>query len=318
MNSYYEGNPLLFNDEESENSFLSNEDFNKECEKIFKYEDNNSNILDNIPFNQVDCICGEKLKFEENQSKIETQNSTNNENNNNIIKIIKEKNKPGRKTEKTSKKKKTHGRTERGNIYSKIKNYFINKVIIKHLNKKIKDYFGNQKTKFRKIKYKNNNIRNKNDNRNLLCKKLKYFLIENKISKKFKKKNRNQNKKTIEILENKKNLNYEFEENFLNLLIDKKEPNIYECLEMTIETFYKEIFLKEYLDKFINENVEKEKKKEKEKEKEKDNDVDYIQKLKEETKNFIEYYNDDENEKNNYLSKKRKSKSIFKITYDKK
>ena len=106
MNSYYECNPLLFNDEESENSFLSNEDFNKECEKIFKYEDNNSNILDNIPINQVDCICGEKLKFEENQSKIETQNSTNNENNNNIIKIIKEKNKPGRKTEKTSKKKK--------------------------------------------------------------------------------------------------------------------------------------------------------------------------------------------------------------------
>ena len=143
-------------------------------------------------------------------------------------------------------------------------------------------------------------------------------MIENKISKKFINFNRNQNKKTIEILENKKNLNYEFEENFLNLLIDKKEPNIYECLEMTIETFYKEIFLKEYLDKFINENVEKEKKKEKEKEKEKDNDVDYIQKLKEETKNFIEYYNDDENEKNNYLSKKRKSKSIFKITYDKK
>ena len=106
MSSDYECNPLLFNDEESENSFLSNEDFNKECEKIFKYEDNNSNILDNIPINQVDCICGEKLKFEENQSKIETQNSTNNENNNNIIKIIKEKNKPGRKTEKTSKKKK--------------------------------------------------------------------------------------------------------------------------------------------------------------------------------------------------------------------
>ena len=104
MNSDYECNPLLFNDEESENSFLSKEDFNKECEKIFKYnkyEDNNSNILDNIPINQVDCICGEKLKFEENQSKIETQNSTNNENNNNIIKIIKEKNKPGRKTKKT-------------------------------------------------------------------------------------------------------------------------------------------------------------------------------------------------------------------------
>jgi len=100
MSSDYECNPLLFNDEESENSFLSNEDFNKECEKIFKY--NNSNNLDNIPINQVNYICGEKLKFEENQSKIETENSTNNENNNNIIKIIKEKNKPGRKTEKTN------------------------------------------------------------------------------------------------------------------------------------------------------------------------------------------------------------------------
>ena len=302
MNFDDESNPLLyFDDEESVNSNLSN-DFKKEYDKIFKYDKfdfNNSNICD---------ICYEKIKIEENKSKIETQNSTNNDN---IIHNV-EKKKPGRKTktDETSKKKKTHGRIERGNINSKIKNYFINKVI-KHLNKKIIDYFGNQKTKFRKIKYKINNIRNKNENKNLLCKKLKDFLIENKISKKFKNFYRNQNQKTINFLENKNILNYQFEENS-NLSIYKNEPNIFECLEMTIETFYKEIFLKKYLNEFINRNIEKERKREKEKE----YDVDYITKLKEEAENFIEYYNNDENENKNYLSKKRKNKFIFKITND--
>jgi ABC-type Fe3+-hydroxamate transport system substrate-binding protein len=73
---------------------------------------------------------------------------------------------------------------------------------------------------------------------------------------------------------------------------------------MTIETFYKEIFLKKYLDEFVEENKKKE------------NDENYIQKLKTKAENFIEYYKNEENENKNYLSKKRKNKSIFVINYD--
>jgi ABC-type Fe3+-hydroxamate transport system substrate-binding protein len=72
---------------------------------------------------------------------------------------------------------------------------------------------------------------------------------------------------------------------------------------MTIETFYKEIFLKKYLDEFVEENIKKE------------NDENYIQKLKTKAENFIEYYKNEENENKNYLSKKRKNKSIFVINY---
>ena len=75
---------------------------------------------------------------------------------------------------------------------------------------------------------------------------------------------------------------------------------------MTIETFYKEIFLKKYLDEFVEENIKKE------------NDENYIQKLKTKAENFIEYYKNEENENKNYLSKKRKNKSIFVINYDNK
>ena len=72
---------------------------------------------------------------------------------------------------------------------------------------------------------------------------------------------------------------------------------------MTIETFYKEIFLKKYFEEFIR----KEKKK---------NDDNYIQKLRECSENFIEYYNNDENENKTYLSKKRNNKPMFIIHKD--
>ena len=124
-------------------------------------------------------------------------------------------------------------------------------------------------------------------------KKLKEFLCENKISKKYKHCDRYQNKINLEELEKYKNFN-----SYSN---NKNEPNFYECLEMTIETFYKEIFLKKYLDEFIEENIKKE------------NDENYIQKLKKSAENLIEYYKNEENENKNYLSKKRKNKPIFVI-----
>ena len=157
-------------------------------------------------------------------------------------------------------------------------------------------FFGYQRNKLRKINYKNNNIRNKKENKKLLNKKIKDFLCENEISNKYKNPDKNQNKKNLKILEKYENL----EKN------NKNESNFFECLEMTIETFYKEIFLKKYFEEFIR----KEKKK---------NDDNYIQKLRECSENFIEYYNNDENDENEnktYLSKKRNNKPMFIIHKD--
>ena len=332
---------LILDDDSNNNSFISKDDefekFKREYEIIFKY--NNDNYCD-------------YKKIEENQTKIETQHSTNNENNNNIENNNnnennnnfennynnennnniennnnkennnnnennnennnnidnnnennnnnnnkkKQKIKPGRKTNKNILKKKIHDKNEGGNINSKIKNFFINKKIIEHLNKKIFEFFGRQRNLLRKIKYECNNICNKNKNRKFLNKKLKEFLCENEISKKYKHIDSYQNKINLEKLEKYKNFN-----SYSN---NKDEPNFYECLEMTIETFYKEIFLKKYLDEFVEENIKKE------------NDENYIQKLKTKAENFIEYYKNEENENKNYLSKKRKNKSIFVINYD--
>ena len=191
------------------------------------------------------------------------------------------------------KRTKIHNKFEKGNIYSKIKNYLINKNLIYHLNKEMVKFFGYQRNKLRKIIYKNNNIRNKKDNKKLLNKKIKDFLCENEISNKYKKPDKNQNKKNLKILEKYENL----EKN------NKNESNFFECLEMTIETFYKEIFLKKYFEEFIRKKKKK-------------NDDNYIQKLRECSENFIEYYNNDENENKTYLSKKRNNKPMFIIHKD--
>ena len=203
-----------------------------------------------------------------------------------------------KRKKKNFKRTKIHNKFEKGNIYSKIKNYFINKNLIYHLNKEMVKFFGYQRNnKLRKIVYKNINIRNKNENKKFLKKKIKDFLCENEISNKYKKFDKNQNKKNLKILEKYENLNN-----------NQNEPNFFECLKMTIETFYKEIFLKKYFEEFI-------------KKKKKENDDNYIQKLRECSENFIEYYNNvedenDDNENKTYLSKKRNNKSIFIIHKD--
>ena len=119
-------------------------------------------------------------------------------------------------------KKKIHDKTESGNIRAKIKNKY-HSFIIEFLNKKIREKKeGKQIVKFRKINYKIINIRKRDYNRNLLKSTIKDFL-ENDISLKYKKKSKEQNKKTIEKIyfELKQYLDMTYEEFFTNIFLRK-------------------------------------------------------------------------------------------------
>ena len=121
-----------------------------------------------------------------------------------------------------NKKKKIHNKFEPFNIRAKIKNNFF-KFLICFLNDKIREKFGYQIIKFRKLNYKFINKRNIKENYLLLNKKIKDILCLEKISKKYKK-DENQNIMTL----------------------NKIYPHLSEYLDLKFEDFYKQYFLKKY------------------------------------------------------------------------
>ena len=132
-------------------------------------------------------------------------------------------------------KKKTHDKTESGNIRSKIKNHFHN-FIIKFLNEKIKENNdGKQIVKFRKINYKTTNIRSKKENKDLIKAKIKE-IFKYDISSKFKYKSNDQNLKTLNAIYH--------------------NPKLKKYLDMTYEEFYSKVFLKEEHPSTVSSKVE--------------------------------------------------------------
>ena len=160
----------------------------------------------------------------------------------------------------------------------------IHNFIIKYFNDIITNEFIFQIRKFEKI---NSNFMKKISTKQ----KIKEFLdlknkdfLNNNITTKFKKKSSNKNEETLKFFLENKNEKY------------KNNHKLNNYLEMKIETFYKEIFLKSYYKNFIEKEESKSKEKNEYNEK-------YIQKLKKMTENFIE--------DNYYLSKKRKNNLLF-------
>ena len=143
--------------------------------------------------------------------------------------------KPQKEKEKNNLKKKTHDKTEQGNIRSKIKNHF-HKFIIKFLNEKIKENNdGKQIVKFRQINYKSTNIRSREENKKLIEAKLKE-IFKYDISSKFKYKSNDQNLKTLNAIYH--------------------NPKLKKYLDMTYEEFYTKLFLKDEHPSTVSSKVE--------------------------------------------------------------
>jgi hypothetical protein len=256
------------------------------------FYNNNLNLIEDQQLSQNLFVISSNEKNNLNNSenpkeKININNENDNNINNDICICIKNENqirkKKGRKKKGDLIVGKTHDKSENGNINKKV----VNKThgsIVDEANKIILNEFGNLPRKFRKI---DNNIIKKISTKQ----KIKEFLdlknkdfLNNNITAKFKKKSSNKNEETLKFFLENKNEKY------------KNNHKLNNYLEMKIETFYKEIFLKSYYKKFI----EKEESKLKEKN---ENNEKYIQKLKKMAENFIE--------DNYYLSKKRKNNPLF-------
>ena len=121
-----------------------------------------------------------------------------------------------------NKKQKIHNKFESSNIRSKIKNNFFI-FLINFLNDRIREIFGYQIIKFRKINYEFINIRKKKENYLLLNKQIKDFLCLD-ISSKYKSKDENKN----------------------NIALNKIYPHLSKYLDLKFEDFYRQYFLKKY------------------------------------------------------------------------
>ena len=236
--------------------------------------ENESNLEENLDIQTINQL----NEYFINTNLNNNENNTTNEETNQIL--------------NNRKRKKIHDKSKSDNIREKIKNNSFN-FMIEFLNDKIRKFFNeNQSLIFRKIDYKLKNIKNKEENFLFLNKSLKEILNE-KISPKFSKINKNQNKITLKIVYSNSNLSY--------------------FLDMKFKDFYKEYYLKKYVindkksktknffDLIENEEKKYEKKinfekNEDDKQKKIDEKNFYINKIKNIAQNFIEYY---ENENKN-------------------
>jgi len=262
----------LLNDDENSKNNINNNYINNDNNDIV-IEINNNNSVNN-EFHNKDDFIGKKTKRKpKNQNNI--INYTNNNNNNLNIKKI---------------------RTD--NIDRQIRNNS-HEFIINFLNNKIKENFGYQIKKFRKIEYK---IINKQNNNTFFNQKLKTF-IENDISSKFQRKFNEQNKENLEYILEK----------------EKKNGNNYfkDLIEKTVGYFYKNYFIKDYFD--INKDIKKEINNEIEilcfedfikKLREKNEDEFYIKKVEEIAEKILKENFDNDG---NYIEihKNKKNKKLF-------
>ena len=207
-------------------------------------------------------------------------------------------------------KKKIHDKTESGNIRSKIKNHF-HKFIIEFLNEQIKENNdGKQIVKFRKINYKTINIRNRKENKELIEAKIKE-IFKYDISSKFKYKSNDQNLKTLNAI-------YHI-------------PKLKKYLDMTYEEFYSKLFLKEEHPSTVSSKVEyfcdfiKNERKRSLKKIELNEDSfldklinlkefdDYLDIIKKEANNYIEFYKNLDYEKIKLNKKLKRKTPVFYI-----
>ena len=218
--------------------------------------------------------------------------------------------KPQKEKEKNNLKKKKHDKTESGNIRSKIKNHF-HKFIIEFLNEQIKENNdGKQIVKFRKINYKTINIRNRKENKELIEAKIKE-IFKYDISSKFKYKSNDQNLKTLNAIYH--------------------NPKLKKYLDMTYEEFYSKLFLKEEHPSTVSSKVEyfcdfiKNERKRSLKKIELNEDSfldklinlkefdDYLDIIKKEALNYIEYYKNLDYEKIKLNKKMKRKTPVFYI-----
>jgi hypothetical protein len=280
----------------------SNETYIQNFFDISLSDSTNSNTLEdtleeNLYRNQNEILLDILYNYQqtENQSfKIETTSyEINNENNTNENHILNNK----RKRNKNNTARKTHDKTESGNIRSKIKNHF-HKFIVQFLNAKIREYnYGKQIMKFRKINYKITNIRNKKYNKELVESKLKE-IFKYDISPKYKNKSKNQNLKTLNSI---------------------YSTELKKFLDMTYEEFYNKFFLNDEhkigLDNkviFFSDFIKNETEKGLKKKDSKINIQEYIKIVNEISQGYINHFKDckksDESDKND-----KKQKYKFKI-----
>ena len=290
--------------EEEQNNFSNN--FFKEDDNWEDYDENYSNIFDIFdPIYKFEFINFENsLKFAHDffeipsSPKIISPSFKSKSMNDNKKKII---------------KKKTHDKTESGNIRSKIKNHF-HRFIVEFMNEKIREINdGKQIMKFRKINYKTTNVRNKKDNKELIEAKIKEIFKYN-ISSKYKYKSKKQNLKTLNAtyqnLILKKYLDMTYEEFYTKLFLQDEHPSTVsnkvkffcDFIKKERERGLKQIELNEdsFLDKLINL---------------KDFD-DYLDIVKKEANNYINYYKNlnPDGTKSNKKEKKKKF-PVFSIDY---
>ena len=230
--------------------------------------------------------------------------------NSNNLESIKVKKRRNKYNEENLLKKKKHDKTESGNIRSKIKNHF-HKFIIEFLNEQIRENNdGKQIVKFRKINYKTTNIRNRTKNKELIEAKIKE-IFKYDISSKFKYKSNDQNLKTLNAIYH--------------------NPKLKKYLDMTYEEFYSKLFLKEEHPSTVSSKVEyfcdfiKNERKRGLKKIELNEDSfldklinlkefdDYLDIIKKESNNYIEYYKNLDYEKIKLNKKLKRKTPVFYI-----
>jgi len=230
--------------------------------------------------------------------------------NSNNLESIKVKKRRNKYNEENLIKKKKHDKTESGNIRSKIKNHF-HKFIIEFLNEQIRENNdGKQIVKFRKINYKTTNIRNRTKNKELIEAKIKE-IFKYDISSKFKYKSNDQNLKTLNAIYH--------------------NPKLKKYLDMTYEEFYSKLFLKEEHPSTVSSKVEyfcdfiKNERKRSLKKIELNEDSfldklinlkefdDYLDIIKKEALNYIEYYKNLDYEKIKLNKKMKRKTPVFYI-----
>ena len=230
--------------------------------------------------------------------------------NSNNLESIKVKKRRNKYNEENLLKKKKHDKTESGNIRSKIKNHF-HKFIIEFLNEQIRENNdGKQIVKFRKINYKTTNIRNRTKNKELIEAKIKE-IFKYDISSKFKYKSNDQNLKTLNAIYH--------------------NPKLKKYLDMTYEEFYSKVFLKEEHPSTVSSKVEyfcdfiKNERKKGLKKIELNEDSfldklinlkefdDYLDIIKKESNNYIEYYKNLDYEKIKLNKKLKRKTPVFYI-----
>jgi len=215
---------------------------NKETDEDKNFFFSNDESQNELPINYDDIFDNNFYDIFDNT--ITTKNSTQNSNR-------------GRKplgSNRLNKKKTIHDKFESNNIRCKIKNNFFI-FLINFLNDKIREIFGYQMIKFRKINYKYINIRNKRENYLLLNKKIKDILNLD-ISLKYKNKNENQNVITLNKIYPflSKYLDLKFEDFYKNYFLKKyssndvksKTKDFFDFINLQKENYFKKIDLREY------------------------------------------------------------------------